>query len=327
MQPMSFGGVYSYTFWLIRQTLGPTMLAVVILAVFSILFGYGFSTSFHSLTEFVGTLPASGGPMDEAAQERMGRAFLGWIMPIFATGIVFFLAFRFTQILATSAGWDAATGDQRSIGELAGASFGRPLWMSVAQTILVGVLWIAVSMVFGIIMGVAGGASGSSAFSAILGYILQGLQIWFSIATITTIPLITVEDRGPWKSLVASLALGRGYWWRNFALFIVPGLLLGIISILLVIASIGELSPSLLSAFESPSDPNDPMMAMTRLQTLMGFIAPTITVMMVIGAVITPFFYHLTTAIYIDLRARRGDFMVEGEDDDAPAPTDPTISW
>ncbi len=139
--------------------------------------------------------------------------------------------------------------------------------------------------------------------------------------------MITVEGRGPWKSLVASLALGKGMWWRNFALFLIPGIVVIGIAVVLLIVSMQNGSAGLVAALQTPSDPENPVLMMEKLQAVMGYIAPIITVMMVLGAVIYPFFQHLTTEIYTDLRARRGDFDVDDEDEEEAEPGDTTIRW
>lgn len=317
MQPMSFGGVYSYTFWLIRQTIGPTILAIITLGIFAGLVGYSFNNAFHSFTDLIQSLPMDGNQMDKATAERVMREFLSAMMPMLLTGFVAFLAMRFAQALVTNAGWDAALDERRSLGELAGASLGRAMWMSVLQWIIIAILWIAISLVASILISAIGRGSAGPAVAMIFGYLLQALWIWFMVATSTSTPMIAVESRGPWKSLVASISLGRGSWWRNFALLLVPCVIVIGINILVSLISASSISPEVLGSLQSqPNDPQNPAEAIARMQTLMQVLSPMMISLVAVFAIITPFFYHLCTAIYIDMRARRGDFELEGEEDE-----------
>ncbi len=129
------------------------------------------------------------------------------------------------------------------------------------------------------------------------------LWFWLAVRWSVAVPALLAEQIGPRAALGRSWALVRGRWWRTFAIFIVFGLLLEVLSL-----AVGYIFQALASGAPSLS-----VEARFTLQQAGSGLT---------GALVSPVLYIGWTLLYFDLRVRKEGFDLEqlAQQTSRPAP-------
>jgi hypothetical protein len=205
-----------------------------------------------------------------------------------ALGVVILLTFLANQ-LATGAcfkavvdGYLGSTPDWRT-------SIGTA-WKRIGSLI-----WIA------ILVSIAGGL-------LLLLCILPG--VWFYVGAVIAVPVLFTEDVRGWKAVQRSRELVKGRWWPVFALVIIGGILVGVISAVVggILGAIGDSGGSWATRF------------------VFGVLSGTITALFA-----TPFAAAYQTILYVDQRVRKEGFdlalFAHRMGSEPPPPTGGQPAW
>jgi hypothetical protein len=144
----------------------------------------------------------------------------------------------------------------------------------------------------------------------------QAALWYFIVATIMRLHVVVAEDRGPWHGLVGSYNLVKGNWWRTLAVLAVLGAVYGLLVLPIVLPTIIPFI-NFIIGFASEHRGGGPL-APDEVAVLLSHIGDIFSPLVmgllgVLGAAFSLMSINSLTALYVDLRARRGDF---GEDDD-----------
>ncbi len=303
LRPMSFGELYSNTWTLMRRTL-PTagILALLILVGVGMVQSFGTMGYLEAMAEAAATGGLKEGADPELATEA-GTIVVKALLPFLLSSILNIVGIIFTMTMLTVAGWYAIHNENLSIKELLDETMGRPFWMALIQTIMLAffmmvVVMIALIFVFGL---------GGSKAMMYLPYIAGLLALYPLIATSLRVHKIVAEDRGPWHGMISSIALVNSNIGRVFAALIVPTVIYyGFVTV--VGLATGNDAAGFGMMNQDGADPE----SMAHLRD--NFTWTTATVNILLTSVFTIFIAYLLTPIYVDLRARRGDFDPEIEE-------------
>ncbi len=324
MTPAPLGSVLARGWELSRRTL-PTsgLLFLVIIVPMTVLTGFVAKTLMLGIMELVRTQGA--GTMDEQAVEQMMGQMMVPLLGSYMAIIMLSLLYQFLLPYATTAsiiaGWSAVNDDEDlTLGDILRRAIRRPFWYILAQGILVGVIiGVAnfISSMLGLLLGLA--TAGIGAFVVQIAF--MGALVYYIIATIFSKHEIVVNDRGPMKSLLASIELVKGSWGRIFGLMALVTaavaicyLPIGIPILLDVIKAFGVIS----------SNPDDTALMAGELLSAFSLAFSPLTLIYVglVTAASMHLFTNITTVLYADLSGSRA---IAGEDewgedgDEAPA--------
>lgn len=219
--------------------------------------------------------------------------------------LVLLVAITVAQLATTIDAWDHAVGVTRPFGDWLRRVFGRPMAMTLAQIVILTLLLTTIVLAYMLLatLLVAVGDAGTS----IATFLVLFAILYVAIATVFRIHEIVADDRGPWRSLLSSIALTRGNWFRVIATLLPP------LSILLVASEL--LSPATadidLEEVES--------IAIGYRAMADAFTTGRSLALGAIAAVMQFLVVNLLTALYVDLRARRGDFDYDEAEEIAAA--------
>ncbi len=240
---------------------------------------------------------------------------------------LFVTSLLIVQTASTLFAWEAADGRRMGMLEGLGVILRRPFWMVMAQTFMVGLIVMLAFVAF-IILG-AGAAVGataadtggsSSTILSILAIIFFGALLYFFMATLLRVHCVVIEERGPWRGLIASMALTKGNWWRVLGIVVIAYVALVLLTAPFLLLANDNMIDILQMMRGGTSD--DPEVLAERLASLSSLFSWKVMLPQIIQSIMLwPILSNFLTAIYIDLRARRGDFeeMEENEPD--------TTSW
>lgn len=303
LQPMSFGGLFSNTIALIRRTLSSAAIPA-----FLILLGLSLIQGFGSMLHFEGAMEATKLPgfREGASQEEVGAAQLKVLVsmvPMFLTILLSVLGIIFVQTMITIASWEAANDRPISFGELMDETVGRPFWMGVVQTILLAFFLTVLVTFIGIILFATGGEKGVATGS----YIIMVVLLYPIIATVFRLHKIAIEHRGPWQGMIASIVLVNSNFLRVIAALVIPGAIFFLIAVL-----VGEMMG--VNPWDMDTGGSDPKAQVARIRQMhesytWGVVISNST----ISSLFTLFISYLLTPLYIDSRARRGEFIPDEE--------------
>jgi len=290
-RPMGIFAIYRATARLVARTAPRGLAAAIVLIVpCYLLLGGAMHAFFLDAARIVSE---HGSDLSELTPQSLGDvtgsfAFAG------LTGLLLALASSVAQLATTVESWDRAVGVGRGIGGWLRRLTGRPLAMMLAQVIvlllMVSVILFAYLLLSTVLRAAGPGMEDIALFAA------MAALVYFGVATVFRLHEIVSDDRGPWRSLLSSMALVRGYFWKVLAA------LLPLAAVL--IAGSEAISPSI-----DTIDINDATSIVTGYRAMASAFTPERSLLLGILSAVAQFLLtNLLTAQYVDLRARRGDF-------------------
>jgi hypothetical protein len=307
---MDLGEIFATTWGLIRRTFSnAALLSIIIIFILGLLFNFGMRSYLTTMADF----SASGGltPQDDPElAQQMATQVMGAVIPFMFVTLIYFFGLIFVQVMATIASWEAINDRSIGMGELFRRSFSRPFWISVLQTIMFGVILAAAFFLLIIILYIIAGGN-QEMLQSMMWLILIPL-IYPIIATIFRIHKVAIEDRGPWQGMIASIVLVKGSWWKTFGTLVLLWVAMAAVSFLIGMATGG----GDLSAFggSMSAGSNDPEAAAAALASARdAYTIPYMIANSFISSILFTFFFYILTPMYVDLRARRGEFLSDEE--------------
>jgi hypothetical protein len=299
-RPMQLLDIYRSTGRLaVRTALRSLPIALALLVPLAMMLGAAFRTL---LREFARILADHGGSEAELSQEAATQLMMsigGATVTFAGTAILVFIASNVVQLVVTSESWDHTVGEQRTLREWLRRTFGRPVAMTLAQAVLLMVLLFAISLVASFFLA-AFSAAGDVA-GTIGAFVISAVIVYLFIGTIFRLHEIVADDRGAWRSLISSFALARGHWWK-ILLTLLPLILLYLVCGELISPATTQLQDDALSA-----------RAESFRELARGYGPGRWAALGALWAAFHFLGVNLLTALYVDLRARRGDFDFDEE--------------
>lgn len=303
-EPMSLGEVYRSAFRLVRRTAARGLtLALVLLVPLYVVLADVARTFFLKTAAAFGS--QSGSPADVAEESiaAMYAQVAGDATPLVLLSLVLLVVSTLVQLANTVEAWDHALLIDRSISEWFARIFGRPFVTAFAQLV---VMLMFIGAIFGMAMlfaAIFAGAAGPAGISLAMGA-ATGLLLYLALKVAFRLHEIVADDRGPWRSLVSSAALVRGSWFKVFAT------LFPVVVALVVLSEIAQrlLGGSIDTAAIQGTDESFEGLAAGYRALAAAFTTQQAIALGVISAVAQYFIVNVLTPLYVDLRARRGDF-------------------
>ncbi len=302
---MDFGEIFGTAMQLIRRTL-PTFLGGAVL----LMLGYTLYT--YTMIDMMGAMAhaAESGLLGPNPDPEQSKMLLQLIMPslgmMILSVVLFLIVLQFVQVLATLTSWDAINEQPIGFGEAIGRSFGRPFWIALVQGIIVGAVLMAVFFLALIVLaGASGGqmGAGGSAASLVIGLpLIIGVAIVYLLISLR-VHTVVAEGRGPWNGLIGSITLVKTGFLKTFGVLFLAGLGFGAVSFIVSMLLGG---PSGSMNFGGNNDPDAIIESYKRMQEA-GLLGVGVANGLVSGLGLM-FTSYLLTPLYVDLRARRGDF-------------------
>lgn len=308
-KPSGFGAVLGNGFSLVGRTFSNSGVLTLLVAVPStILLTYGISAYMTALGGFMGSATP-----ENMSPEQMNR-LVGPMMLFYAIMFIYFAVLLILQTVTALFAWEAADGRRIGILEGLGTIFRKPFWIVMVQTFMIGVIMMLAFFAFALLAGgaavgaTAGDSGGAAATILSILVILFALAIlYFVVATIFRVHTVVIEDRGPWRGLIASMALVKGNWWKVLALLIFIYVAVAIVSAPFYLLMADDMI-DILNAMKGGSS-NDPEVMAEFAATMQGLLSwKFIAAQVIQGAATWLLLSNFLTAMYIELRARRGDF-------------------
>jgi hypothetical protein len=308
---MSIGMIFASTGRLALRTAARGLsLALLVLVPLHILLG---TVARRYFLDAATIMSGYAGKGDEATPELMARMIeqiVGASMSLFAVILLLVLGFTVAQLAITIESWDHAVGLVRSVREWLARVFGRPLATTLTQVLILILLvgaFVFAALLFATALTAVSGEIGTT----FILFVVVAIAGYFGVATVFRLHEIVADERGPWRSLISSIALARGHWAKVF-FTIVPAALV----YYLVAETIGSLVTGRLTdppIFSDTANDIGSLVEMYRFMANQSSPAQS-TVFGIISALGLFLVVNLVTALYVDLRARRGDFdFEEGE--------------
>lgn len=308
-RPMGLGTIYLSSLRLAARSIRGLAVALVVLVPLYALFG---SVARSFLLEAAAIFERQGALAAEATPELLAAAFgqiAGAGSLLFLLVLVIVVATTVVQLAMTSDAWDRAVGIERGTGAWIASVAGRPLATTAVQLVIVLVLTsmfgIAIVIATAVFAGVAGEAGGDLIF---VGSSL--VLVFLVVATAFRLHEIVADARGPWRSLVSSAALVRRRWWKVF-LAMMPLFALSMVLSEIVARLVPghAIDPSVVE-----SDATTIGAMAIAYREIGQFFSPVRAASLGVVSALTQFaLVILLTVLYVDLRARRGDFDYEEE--------------
>jgi hypothetical protein len=309
-QPLSFAGILAHGWRLtLRTAMSGGTLAIAALLPLGMAVDHFAKGFYQALAKAFSTNPnILADP--EAIVLAVGTEVSGGYSFLF---LFYLLALIYIQVAITSVSWEATGGYHPGIGDAVRGSLGRRFRFGLLQSFIVffiiqvGSLPLELFQEFG--RGVA------PMFEAAAMVLMMMAISWFSVIITFRIHEIVVDGRGPWRGLIASIALVRGSFWRLAGLLLVIG---GLSMVLVIVipgavnprgiwGSVATLTPFLADSqnkAEAATFLTDYANSYSLVSSLVQRAAIPIAMLIAI---------NLLTAMYVDLRVRRGDFEEPGE--------------
>jgi hypothetical protein len=312
-EPAGFGTILGNGFTLLGRTISNSgVLTLLMVIPFSILLTYGLSSYLTAIAGFVGSAESP----ESVNAEQIGK-MMGPILLFYALVFLYLLAMLATQTATVLFAWEAAEGRRMGIGEALGRIIRKPLWIVLVQTVMILIIMMMAFFAFSLILAalVGGATAGDSPGAAValvpvLTVLFGAGVVYFLVATIFRVHRVTIEDRGPWHGLVASIALVKGNWWRVFGLLFVIYLIVFAVSIPFF-ALIGDDLIDMSAAMRAGTANNPAVMAEFAENMAALFSWKFVVFQIVQGVATWLLLSNLLTAMYIDLRARRGEIATD----------------
>jgi hypothetical protein len=317
-RPLQFGEILG-TGWRLTRRTAPTAGVLVLITLIPL--GIITGAIIHGVLRGVGDIindPAMHvrNPDSQIVMRHLMPMFLSFLF-IIPLGIVAAMLGMLGQTAITIASWEEINGRTIGFGEMLRRSFKRPYWYGLAQIAIMYGIQIGANFVMTIAALILGFVTfGIGAIVIYVAYLL-GI-IYFYLATAFRMHTIVAEECDPWKGLVSSYNLVKNNWWHTFApmlllmavyyLLLIPILLPGILPFIRFIAAMSQYPRG------TPPDPADVAALMTSLGNV--FSPWTLGALAIVGAIVMLLIVNTLTALYVDLRARRGDFT-QGDDEEA----------
>ncbi|MEV7142166.1 glycerophosphoryl diester phosphodiesterase membrane domain-containing protein [Streptomyces tauricus] len=100
---------------------------------------------------------------------------------------------------------------------------------------LIAAVIVAVGILPGVLVGLAGGGDGAVALGALGGLAASVVVLWLMIRFSLASPALMLEKQSVWKSLNRSAKLVRGAWWRVFGIQLLATIIANIVASIIVI--------------------------------------------------------------------------------------------
>ncbi|MDB5034170.1 MAG: hypothetical protein JWQ98_1411 [Chlorobi bacterium] len=316
--PMSFGEIFGMGWRLTFRTLRTAGLLLVLIYLPVMLM---MGLSLHNLFATLGTLDITRSRFADSPDfNALVMNLMGTFLLLIPLIIILQLAIPYSQCVTVMAGWEEANGRDMGLGEMLRRSLKRPFWHILLQGLIVsaiaGMAMPVCMMILALISAVLRQVSGVFAVLVIFlgGLAMMVALIYFAVAIGLGKQEVVAEDRGPWKGLIASIALVRPYWFRAFGVGLVLGIILMFLYMIFSIPAAIHFAGFV--ADLGQVDRNDPRVAREIFSHMGSLISPWLFLPIgLMGVFMTLFSTNVSTALYIDLRARRGDFS-DGDDFD-----------
>ncbi len=292
-------------------TSGVLVLALVLPA--SALMGMVAQGYFSTIVSVLSNLDATGAPENEMVQRMFGQmALMGGL------SMLYYFALLLVQTTATILSWEGLNEEETSIMDALRRAFRRDVWYTLLQTLMMGgifgVAYFAI-LIATLILGALAGALSDSGAGAIGGIMIMlvmaaffGGIIFFIIATIFRVHLIVIDERGPWKGLIASIALVKGHWWRVFGTLVLTQILIWLIMLPLSSIMWSDLSGVFAELREMTADNiNSRAAAANMLETISELFSWKFFLLIGLQASILWFFgINVLTTLYAQLKGTDG---------------------
>lgn len=305
--PMSLGRMLRYGLSLSIATALPAgLLSIAAIAPFMVLL----TNMVRQLLLAVAETIDSSGVHDFAVESaRFGDAFMAAHSELpqlfFLALFLLLVGITYAVTAATILDWNVVIRENQPFSSMLSRTFGRPFWVAMAQTVIIlGIVFLLSSVYTFLSAGLPNG-------EGFMQLILRVALFLFSAITIFRIHEVVADDRGPWRGMISSIVLARAGMLRVFIVL----LLIAIMSIIMIQVV------SMFSGFESDASTTVVLAAMMSskagpIAQAMRFVATLLTVKNALLATVAValtlvFGVGLLTALYTDLRARRGDFEPE----------------
>lgn len=307
-RPMGLWSIYRSSLWLCAHTAarGLTAAIVILLPLFY-LFGSSAQSFFVSAARVIDQQIAINATASPEVFASVMTRVAGHSLPVVILMFAILVATVVIQVMTAVDSWDRALAVDRTFGAWLARAARRPLATSLMQIAIILVL-SAGGFVFAVALSaIVDSAQTGQVLSMMLIAVLVAI-VYVAIVTLFRMHEIIADDRGPWRSLWSSASLVRGHWWKVARTLIIP------LAVLLVIS---EIIARVLPGGTTRMATIDP--DMSDLKTLAAAYHELATVFtpsraVILGALwaFAQFYVtNLLTAMYVDLRARRGDFDYE----------------
>lgn len=309
LRPLEFGELFGRGFELTRRTFSSAgVISIILYVLIGVVAGLLFKSVFTSLGDVIAGAELTRN--DEAAASAVAMNMLSAFAGFIPLALFALFAYPFMITACTTAGWEATNDNDISIGELISRSIGRPMWHIVAQYVLLFVAYLVLSFALSLIMGLFVAILGEGGGRLVSFAFLVGM-VYLGVCLSMASHKIVIEGRGPIKSLGASFALVKGNWWRVAGVFII--LIIGYYALTVVIALVfaGSMMSALVDFASLAESARGNPSATASLFANFASVFP-LWIFVVFGALGGAFALVMTnmlTAIYTDLRARRGEFQ------------------
>jgi hypothetical protein len=304
-QPLGFAGILAHGWRLtLRTALSGGILGLALLLPLGMAMDHFAKGFYQALAKEFATNPnILADP--EAIVQAVGTEVSGGFSLLF---LFYLLALIYVQVAITNVSWEATGGYHPGIGDALRGSFGRRFRFGLLQSLMlffiiqIGSLPLELFQEFG---------RGVAPMVEAMAMALMMIAIsYFSVITTFRVHEIVVDERGPWRGLISSIALVRGSFWRLAGLLLVIGGLTMVVVIMIpgavnprgIWGSVATLTPLLADSgnkAETATFVTDYASSYTLLSSLLQRAAIPVAMLIAI---------NLLTAMYVDLRVRRGDF-------------------
>lgn len=306
LRPLDFGEIFATTFSLIGRTLPVFLLCLG-------LFLAGFVLYSGNMIEYM-RVAAEGAekgllgpdaPPEQAAE--FGRVLLSAMVPMLMFSFLVAVIAQFMQVAVTIASWETFNGRSASLGTVLAAAFRRPFWSSLLQMLAIGLVIVVLLFLFVIVAALALGGR-MEASGPTFGLVLLLCTLYPTVATSLRVHKTVGESRGPWQGMIASIALVNSRFMKIFGLLLLTGI--GWAAIYFIVATLLGIP------MPSPGGNNDPDQIVKLYNDMAARSSIGYTLvsggLTALGLLFT---FYLLTPIYVDLRARRGEFDLTDEAD------------
>ena len=238
-------------------------------------------------------------------QAEAGQAMLQGMTPLVLAGAVNLLGTVLVMTMLVVTGWFSINGEDLRPGEMMSITFGRPFWMALIQTLMFLFFAVLLSMIVAVFCFAIMGENSRTAIP----YVSMLLLLYPLIATIFRIHNVVAQDRGPWQGMIASIVLANSNFLRLFAALIIAAVAYGAFSWLVGLA-MGHSSMMGLSMGGDEKGLSAAAAREIRDNVTWG----SSIISSLLNSLFLIFLSYLLTPLYVDLRARRGDFDPELEE-------------
>ncbi len=304
LRPLSFGQIYATTLALIRRTPAAVIIAFVILMGLGVLQTIGTMSYLDAMVQVAGT-----GGLQEGAtpqeQAEAGQAMMQGLTPLVLAGALSLFGAILVMTMLVVTGWFSINGEDLRPGEMMSITFGRPFWMALLQTLIIVFFAVVLSMIVAVFCFAIMGEKSRTAIP----YISMLLLFYPLMATIFRIHNVVAQDRGPWQGMIASIVLANSNFLRLFGTLMLAAVAYGAFSVLVGLA-MGQSSMMGMSMGGDDGGLTEAAAREMRDNVTWG----RSIVSSLLNSLFLIFISYLLTPLYVDLRARRGDFDPELEE-------------